>query len=209
MTSTTSRSDDFALLAPGLALGGLDGWLLSPYITASAVSPVQRNWVGLLGTAPAAAGLFALALGVAVGAVVRRVIPAMAVTLAVFVPVRVVWEQLRYQLVSAVRVTYPIQRSRPTGVSRQDWRLDLSSLADGFGRPVGQQQVAAWCGGVTDGGGKGGLIACLTSHGAQQVDTYVRASQFWHLQILDVVVFVGLALLVLAFAWRTVVRLAD
>jgi hypothetical protein len=192
----------------GLAAGALDRWFLDPYITAGAISPVQRNWVGLLGIAPAAYALFAFALGAVAGTYVRRNLPAMVITLAVFLPVRLVWEQLRYRLLSPVRAVYPLDAARPPGMSRQDWRLDMTSVIDPSGNVVSPAQAAQWCAG-SSGTDKGGLDGCLAAHGARRLDWYVPAGQFWHLQTLDIAVFATLAgLLLVVFAFRVVRRVS-
>jgi hypothetical protein len=193
-------------VAFGLAAGALDRWFLDPYIRASAISPVQRNWIGLFGAAPAAYALFAFAVGVAVGTYARRTLPAMMITLAIFVPLRLGWDQLRYSLLSPVRVAYPIDAARPAGVVRQDWRLDLTSMVDPAGRPVTVGQAGQWCAQAATPGGKGGLTECLAAHGVQQVDWYVPASWFWRLQALDVSAFTVLAAVLLVVAAIRVVR---
>lgn len=186
----------------GLTVGALDRWFLDPYVRASAISPVQRNWVGLFGVAPAGYALFAFALGAVVGTYARRTLPAMMVTLAAFVPLRLAWEQLRYHLLSPVRAVYPLGAARPTGSSRQDWRLDLTGLVDQAGNTVGPAQATQWCAG-TSGADKAGLDGCLAAHGVQREDWYIRAGDFWHLQTLDTAVFATLAaLLLVALALR-------
>ncbi|MGI5239913.1 ABC transporter permease subunit [Dactylosporangium sp. CA-139066] len=191
--------------AGGLAVGALDRWFLDPYITAGVISPVQRNWVGLLGVAPAGYALFAFALGAVVGAYARRNLSAMVVTLAIFVPVRLAWEQVRYRLISSVRVVYPLDAARPPGRPRQDWRLDPTGLVDRAGHPIGAGQASQWCAGAM-GGDKGGLDGCLAEHGARRLEWYLPADRFWHLQAVDAVVFAGLAGLLLAVLALRVVR---
>ncbi|HTJ35404.1 MAG TPA: ABC transporter permease subunit [Dactylosporangium sp.] len=192
-------------VAFGLAAGVLDRWFLDPYLRAGAISPVQRNWIGLFGVAPAGYALFAFALGAVAGTYVRRNLPAMVATLAVFVPVRFAWEQIRYGLTSPVRATYPLDAARPPGVGRQDWRLDLTGLVDRAGNAVGPQQAAQWCAG-SSGGDKGGLDGCLAGHGVQRLDWYVPADRFWHLQALDATVFATLAAVLLVVLTLRVTR---
>ena len=65
----------------------------------------------IMGIVPVAYSLFALALGIAAGALVRRVLPAMAITLAGFLAVRAViafW--LRHHYLSPVTVYYDVTR---------------------------------------------------------------------------------------------------
>jgi hypothetical protein len=193
-------------VACGLSAGGLDRWFLDPYVVAGLISPVQRNWVGLLGVAPAAYAVFAFALGALVGTYTRRSLPAMVVSLAIFLPVRLAWEQLRYRLISPVRIAYPLGAARPRGVPRQDWRLDATGLVDPAGHPIAAEQAARWCAGSV-GDDKGGLDACLAGHGAQRLEWYIPADRFWHLQAVDAAVFAALAAVLLgALALRVVRR---
>ncbi|MEU7870272.1 ABC transporter permease subunit [Dactylosporangium sp. NPDC049140] len=189
----------------GLIAGVLDRWFLDPYFRAGAISPVQRNWIGLLGVAPAGYALFAFTLGAVVGTYVRRNLPAMVATLAVFVPVRFAWESIRYRLTSPVRAAYPLHAVQPAGISRQDWRLDMTSLVDEAGNAVGPEQAARWCAGAS-GGDKGGLDGCLAAHGVQRLDWYVPAGRFWHLQALDTGVFATLAAFLLVVLALRVAR---
>lgn len=192
----------------GIAAGAADRWFMDPYIRAGAISPVAPNYVALIGVAPAAFALFAFALGTAVGSLVRRTLPAMMITLAIFVPLRLIWEQQRYHFLSPVRVAYSPNAARPTGVSRQDWRTDAAtSMIDRTGHPVTDAQIGQWCTNAANSVVKNsGLNDCLAAHGVRQVEWYEPASRFWHLQELDVVVFGTLAVVLLAVAAVRVIR---
>jgi hypothetical protein len=195
----------------GIVIGALDRWFLDPYIRASAISPVAPNYVGLLGVAPAAYALFAFTLGTAVGTFVHRVLPAMTITLAIFAPIRVIWEQQRYRLLSPVRVAYQLTAARPANAGRQDWRLDTAtSLIDHAGHAVTQAQVSQWCASSAGDGVKGsGLAGCLAQRGIQQLEWYEPAGRFWHLQALDASIFVALAAVLIAVAALRVSRRLD
>src|SRR5262249_37657799 len=129
----------------GLAFGALNRWLLEPYVAGAAVSPVEQNFVSLVGIAPAAMALFAFALGTAAGALVRRPLPAMAITLAVFVAVRLAWEPLRYQVLRPFTAIADIEAARPLGLGRHDWLLPVTPYVDARGTPI-DDQVVSWCG---------------------------------------------------------------
>ena len=87
----------------------------------------------LVGLVPVAYSLFAMALGIAAGALVRRVLPAIAVTLAGFIAVRAVvalW--LRHYYLSPVTVFHRVTSGfTPAG---SYWQL-----AQGVVGPNGQQ----------------------------------------------------------------------
>jgi hypothetical protein len=107
-------------------LGVKIGWmLLAAAIWGGVISALVTWWEGpnnaeqldafnpgrfdIMGTVPVAYSLFALALGIAAGALIRRVLPAMAVTLGGFVAVRaVVALFLRPHYMSAVTVFYKV-----------------------------------------------------------------------------------------------------
>jgi hypothetical protein len=102
------------------------GWmLLAAAVWGGVISALVTWWSGpnnaeqlnafdpgrfdLMGTVPVAYSLFAMALGIAAGALVRRVLPAIAITLAGFIAVRVlVTLLLRPHYLSAVTVFYKV-----------------------------------------------------------------------------------------------------
>ena len=90
----------------------------------------------IMGVVPVAYSLFALALGIAAGALVRRVLPAMAITLAGFVAVRgVIAFVLRPHYLSPVTVFYKVTNVfTPKGAY---WQLTSGVLGPG-GLPVDQ-----------------------------------------------------------------------
>jgi len=126
------------------------GWmLLAAAVWGGVISALVTWWEGpnnalqldafkpgrfdIMGVVPVAYSLFAVALGIAAGAVTRRVLPAMAVTLAGFVVVRTaiaLW--LRPHYLSPVTVFYKVTSGfTPSG---SYWQL-----AQGILGPNGQQ----------------------------------------------------------------------
>jgi hypothetical protein len=126
------------------------GWmLLAAAIWGGVISALVTWWSGpnnaeqldafnpgrfdIMGLVPVAYSLFAMALGIAAGALVRRVLPAMAITLAGFIAVRAVialW--LRPHYMSAVTVFYKMTGAGFTP-SGSYWQL-----ASGILGPNGQ-----------------------------------------------------------------------
>jgi ABC-2 family transporter protein len=160
------------------------------------------------GVAPVAYAVFALVLGVAVGLVLRRTVPAMAVTLAVFTFVQVavpLW--IRPHLVPPVTQTVTIAdhldgielpgpggpvRVSVTTPNRRDWILSDQTV-DASGRAVA---VPAWLGGCLpqpgSATGKVELRACLArlgDLGYRQRVVYQPASRFWALQWAETALF--------------------
>jgi hypothetical protein len=116
----------------GGVISALVTWWASP-TNAEQLNQFDPGRFDIMGLVPVAYSLFAVALGVAAGALLRRTLPALAVTLAGFVAVRVVitlW--LRSHYLSAVTATYNVLGNSPaTGAY---WRL-----ASGVIGPNGQQ----------------------------------------------------------------------
>ena len=127
------------------------GWmLLAAAVWGGAISALVTWWEGpnnalqqnmfdpgrfdIMGIVPVAYALFAMALGIAAGALLRRTLPAMAVTLAGFIAVRAVialW--LRPHYISAVTVFYKVAGGyTPPGSS---WQLAQGVLGPN-GQPV-------------------------------------------------------------------------
>src|SRR5579863_7695716 len=126
------------------------GWmLLAAAIWGGVISALVTWWEGpnnaeqldmsnpgrfdIMGTVPVASSLFGVALGIAAGTLLRRTLPAIAVTLAGFIAVRaLVTLLLRPHYMSAVTVFYKVTSGfTPTG---SYWQL-----AQGVVGPNGQQ----------------------------------------------------------------------
>jgi hypothetical protein len=187
----------------GFGVGFLTRWLLQPYIRGGVISPVAGGYLGLQDLTPGFAAMFAFCLGTAIGAWSGRVLPAMALTLTVFVLVRLVWEANRWRLLSPVKVTYSLQAPRaPAG--RADWRTGSGGYVLADGRAVPDAQILTWC--PVGGGDKGDLSGCLAAHGVKQLDWYEPAGRFWEFQEIDAVFFGALSLVLLAVAARRTLR---
>jgi hypothetical protein len=80
--------------AAALGLGLLATWTLDP-LTAAFGGRFNSTWFDTQAVMPLACILFALAVGVAAGAVIRRTVPAMAVTLVVYAAARIPMHWIR------------------------------------------------------------------------------------------------------------------
>ncbi|MFG3640961.1 ABC transporter permease [Micromonospora sp. NPDC047762] len=161
----------------------------------------------LQGVAPIGYTLFAVALGVFVGTVWKRMLPAMGITLAGFIGVRAAVAILARPHYQPARTqTFPIEGEGPPEVSRGDW-----VLAQGIRNPDGE-----W---VSDGriqcptGGKGpdGRVCGAElglEPGAYNWQLYQPADRFWLFQGIETGIFVALAFLLLYLAIRRVRRIA-
>lgn len=189
------------------------------------------------GIAPIGYVVFALVLGVAVGLVVRRALPAVAITLALFAFVQVaVPNWVRPHLLKPVQQNVAFSASSLDGIrddgagrnvqvflntgGKNDW-LFKNETVNSAGR---QTAVPAWFGAclqtatqaptpqpVERARAKGGLDTCLnrlTTEGYRQQLSYLPASRFWALQRAETALFLGLAgLLTLFCFWWTRRRL--
>lgn len=158
------------------------------------------------GIVPVAYALFAVALGIAVGSVVRRVLPSLATTLAVFVALRVaVGVYLRPHYMTPITKLFPLGAGGPP---QSAWILS-SSFVNGHGQVLGDginlNQFPAACRTEVL-GGKGIRGQCLADHGFHQLFTYQPDSRFWAFQGIEAGIFLVLALALVGFAWWWVVR---
>ena len=157
------------------------------------------------GIVPVAYTLFAVALGIAVGSVLRHVLPSLAVTLALFVGLRaLIGVYLRPHLMAPLTKLFsPVgPASSPSGA----WVLS-TSFVNGRGRDLGTgyisllrhfPQIPADCGGALL---KGGAVnsQCFASHGFHQLVTYQPDSRFWAFQGMEAGIFLVPALGLVGF----------
>lgn len=142
------------------------------------------------GIAPIAYAVFAVSLGIAAGTVLRRVVPAIASTIGGFVAVRFpidVWG--RPHFMPALTKLYPLgsQASGPKGA----WALST--------KLIGPDGTSASC-------GKPASLRCLASHGYHESLTYQPAGRFWAFQGIEAGIFLALAVVLVAVAYRLVLK---
>ena len=152
---------------------------------------------------------FAFALGVTLGLLIRRTLPAMAATLAIYIVVQIlVTAGLRPNLLPATTTTVAVNETSMSQAARIDrsdpatgvftvampappgsWIQSETSVLTNAGRPV-QDSVIAKCWNLAPGGpaGKGGptgfgpLGACLAADNLHVDITYQPADHYWPLQ---------------------------
>jgi hypothetical protein len=173
----------FAVAAAwGGALAVLFTWWRGP---ANALDgPVKLINFDVQGVAPVAYAVFAMALGMAAGALFRRVVPAIATTLAVFLAVRIVTAlYLRQQFAVSANVS-PVGGAPPRSYSLGADILPGRAAAPGASRCQS--------------------LPCLAAHGYYQHITYLPASRFWPVQGAESGVFLILALALAVFTYWSV-----
>jgi hypothetical protein len=194
------------------------GWLLlAAAVCAGAVSALVTWWSGpdnalqldafkpgrfdIMGIVPVGYALFAVALGIAAGAVLRRTLPAMALTIAGFIAVRVViYQWVRPHYMSAITRVYSLTGNfTPGGASWQ--------VAQGVVSPGGQliyphdgpdianvplNYVPASCQALLRHGDQPAQ-SCVQAAGFRNFVVYQPASRYWPFQGIETGIFVLLA----------------
>jgi hypothetical protein len=209
------------------------GWmLLAAAIWGGAISALVTWWEGpnnaqqldafdpgrfdIMGLAPVAYSLFAVALGITAGALLRRVIPAMAVTLAGFIAVRmVVALLLRPHYLSPVTVFSKVTSGfTPPG---SYWSL-ANGVVGPNGQPVMQPDNVPYIDGVPGSllpascnpPGRGAFTPPPSCTGAlshfRAFLTYQPADRYWTFQGIETGIFVLLAAVLLAVTAMVMLR---
>ena len=165
---------------------------------------------------PVGYAVFSLALGVTAGLLIRRTVPAMAVTLAVFIGVQILMPTLvRPHLLPSTTVTYSVDAATANlaqGVYTQDggsdvylnlpfprggWLLDTTPIEDSAGRATAASDHLACFPGVGSNQGSGigvnQIVGCLAPYDLHESMTFQPASHYWPLQWLETGIFTALA----------------
>jgi hypothetical protein len=205
-------------LAVKLALAGLasvaTAGLLSLMVTWWS-SPLDRVGPGLLdpgvfaerGIAPVGYAAFAFALGVTAGLVIRRTIPAMAVTIAVFAGVQAafgLW--LRARLIAPIRAASALNLAEANlGVTTPGDHLTVSVNPNLPGAWIYSSQVTTASGSTNLGTAPrcGQMSRACTASIARmhlrQVVIYQPASRYWAFQWYETAIYISLALALAGF----------
>jgi len=196
-----------------VAAAALFAWIVTIWSAPLVAASGQRFGFGvfdLRGIVPIAYAVFAVALGTAIGASIRKTLPAMAVTLAAFAAVRVVVELLlRPRYLPSQTISYSFLQDSPRA-GLGDWVI-TSRVFDPTGRFVSPDggihinptDLAHACPGIGGGlPGKDEVGRCLSQLGVRIVDTYQPGSRFWLFQGIESAIFVALAVgLVVLSMW--------
>ena len=168
------------------------------------------------GIVPLGYSAFVFILGVTIGMLVRRALPAMAITLAVFVAVQVAMPMLvRPHLLPPTRATVEISESILDGFTRRvggdgirieakapdagGWLLSSQTL-DPSGNaiesvPMADGQCAPQQGGIS------GCLAEITRLGYREQVTYHAPTRFWPFQWIETGIYLGFALVLAGFCF--------
>jgi hypothetical protein len=182
-----------AALLVALALTALLTWWRTPFDQLD--GSFQPQAFDLEGVAPLAYTVFAVALGLGVGTLLRRTVPAVVIGLVGFLA-------LRLGLETWVRPTYEPPVVTSGSFQRPAWVLG-QTLHDRLGHPASFLDVLRACG-VAHGTHSVGITgACIQQHGFVFVTTYQPGDRYWLFQGIESAIFLGLAagLLALTVWW--------
>jgi hypothetical protein len=190
------------------ALSVLFSWYYQPYFAAgnaklglTTLNPFSPTLFDLRGVAFAAWTLAAFAIGATVGLLIRRVVPAIATTLAVYAG-------LAFAVGVYLRQHYltPVLTSNPN-VPGSAWIIGQQWLTKS-GQPVSQFTLSQALQAQPDIAGKGGVLKSpdasqyLVQHGYTMWTSYQPASRFWPMQFIEGGWLLALsALLIAATVW--------
>jgi hypothetical protein len=199
-----------SMAAAGL-LSLLMSWWASPLYRAGqqstgnslSISRLAPSLFGATGVAPIAYAALAFALGVVAGILVRRTIAAMAITLAVFVAIQVLWPIfVRPHLISPAHTVQALNAVTWTGTGDVNnghlilvpgtisgfppgtW-ITGSQPVDAAGTPITMAPAA--CVSASN------FVQCLQNHGVRMEFSYQPASRYWDFQWLETGIFLVVA----------------
>jgi hypothetical protein len=200
-------------------------WWISPVYKAAQYAPSHSGlsvnrlvplMFGAGGIAPIGYAAFAFALGLTAGVLLRRTVPAMAVTLAGFAFVQVAWPNwIRPHLISPVRSDTPLNPSLITGIETTNnnrmifflgshkpdaWVITDQAL-NSAGHPYAGRGTQA-C--VT--GSPQACNASLVPLHLRQLIVYQPASRYWALQSYETAIFIAAAVLLALFCAMRISR---
>ena len=138
---------------------------------------------------PVAHALFAVALGMAAGAILRRSLPAVAATVGVYVGVRTLVSVYGRPLYASTRVvTGPLGGGSELAVPSGSWTVSRS-IVDAAGTSADRIQVPQSC----IAAGRDNIDRCLGGLGFRDVVRFHPASDYWRFQWTESALFVALA----------------
>jgi hypothetical protein len=151
--------------------------------------------------------LFALALGIGLGALIQRMLPAVAATLVIFTAIRIFIAQIaRPNFLPPL--TWDV--GLDFGPSNQSLQIGGQQMIDLAGHPVGMtrwNEIFSQCSLVLRDNQTGAALhSCLTDHGVRLIELYQPESRFWLFQGIEAAIFVALAAALLVLAYKMVMR---
>jgi hypothetical protein len=213
----------WALLAAaawGGAVSALVTWWSSP-VNALKHQNFQPGQFDIQGIVPIGYTLFAVALGIAAGTLLRRTLPALAITVGVFTFLRLlIGQDLRSHYMTALTMTFSFLH-RPALPKGSYWLVSGGVVGPGGQVPSSQAHGGP---GISFGGVPVPINAmpsacrallfqsplkfgsCLAAHGYRGLIIYQPASRYWAFQGIETGIFVLLAAALIAVTAIVVLR---
>jgi hypothetical protein len=210
----------------GGAVSALVTWWSSP-VNALNKQNFQPSQFDIQGIVPVGYALFAVALGIAAGTLLRRSLPAMAITVVVFTFLRlVIGQDFRSHYLTAITETFRFVHPghRPAVPTGSYWLVSKglvgphglvpTSQPNGGGISVGIHglpsisltNMPSACQALAF-RSPGGVIPCLTAHGYRGLFiTYQPADRYWAFQGMETGIFVLLAAALIAVTAIVILR---
>ena len=204
-----------AAIAVGELFSLMVAWWASPIHKANPGYSELTSGSFHTGIAPAGYAAFAFALGVTAGLLIRHTLPAMAVTLAIYTAVIIVFPiWVRPHLIPPVQATVAFAPASafsmlpPTGSTRTlqlqggqtetpagSWLLSTSQVVNQEGRPVYTVPGQACLGPSPSAPASPACTTYIKSLHLRQTVTYQPASRYWAFQWVETAIYLALALL--------------
>ena len=165
------------------------------------------------GITPLGYAAFGFTLGVTAGALIRRTVPAMAVTLAIFAFVQIAMPLWICPNLFPARLTV-IPVTSLNGSHFNLGALDLPGqpgawvLSSGAVNAAGQatSTTPAACTAPSMQGPSAAFFDCLASHGIREAISYQPASRYWAFQWTETAIYLALALTLTGYCFRLLNR---
>jgi hypothetical protein len=180
--------------------------------SASGLNRLTPLMFGAGGVAPVGYAAFAFVLGVTAGVLIRRTVPAMAITLALFALVQLAMPNwVRPHLITPAQSSVAFNASNLTGLSVGNGTVTVTGAVNKPGAWVLSNQTDTAAGHVFHGpvpsacsSDTQSFRACQDALGRlhlRQVVTYQPASRYWALQWYETALFIGLAVVLTGFCF--------
>ncbi len=199
-----------AAMATAGALSLMTSWWASPLYRAAlksgqnslSIDKLAPPLFGASGIVPIGYAAFAFALGVTVGVLVRRTLPAMAITLAVFAAIQILWPSVvRPHLIPPLHSTQALSTVSFNGIGDTNngvLFMQVGSISGKAGDWITGSQPVNALGTVAKAppacAQDNNFVPCLQSHGVRMAVTYQPASRYWDFQWIETGLFLVLAL---------------
>jgi hypothetical protein len=207
-----------AAVAGAGAMSALVTWWSSP-VNALNNGRFEPGQFDVQGIVPVGYAVFAVALGIAAGALLRRTLPALAVTLGVYAALRIlIAESFRPHYMTPLTLTYKLSQQTPLlngsyllvskGIVGPHGQLPGSTARSGVGVSIDGVRLSNIPSACTTHlyQGPQDLFSCLGAHGYRGLISYQPAGRYWAFQGIETGIFMLLAAALIAVTAIAVLR---